>query len=669
MWFIRFKQMLSLLLLPWLLSILIQFAGRAYLTLSFLPRDVFTEYRADVHKLIEVGLRFDIRTATILFGSLFILSLFTLFSRTLFAIWWRIQPFLLTLLTFLVFAFTLINLYFFKTYDRYIDIFIFGLIDDDTKAILLTLLHDYPILPIFIALIVVIAVSFWGYSRYQKIISGKFTHKTNPVLAMFSVVISLIFVVIGARGSINTFPLRESDVQISRYNMMNQFVPNGLIAFSWAQKNYRLYHRFPTFSEERANALVDGFFKQKLPASTALFDAKTAKKEAIEANPPHVIFSIMESLGTHLFSFDSAQNDLLGQLRKPIQDDWFFTRFVSEGDGTIDSLSRFFVRSPMSNISQSSAQYATFPSNMFQPFIDKGYKVIFVTSGNGAWRNLNQFLTHLGVSEFVEENTLQRLYPDAEKSAWGVPDEYLFKYAKMRLEQAEEKGEHLFIVLLSITNHPPYSIPKTSKFEHYALTDAQMARLSHFGSHDEVIKMLNTFHYSNDKLGKFIGWVKAQHQLKDKTIIAFTGDHNLRGIGYPDPNELALSHAVPFYLYVPKAYQINTIYDPTRIGSHKDILPTIYNLALSEANYYKMGCDLSAKALDPIWCGVGYNRDVMIDQYGAYSFQQQDFHAWRDINALLLDDKTEISPDAREMIERWRYFPELSNWQLSEQIK
>jgi hypothetical protein len=51
-------------------------------------------------------------------------------------------------------------------------------------------------------------------------------------------------------------------------------------------------------------------------------------------------------------SFDNQERDLLGALRKHWLADWRFDRFISEGDGTIDTLSRLFIRSPMSSIGQ-----------------------------------------------------------------------------------------------------------------------------------------------------------------------------------------------------------------------------------------------------------------------------------------------------------------------------
>ncbi|WP_426720913.1 sulfatase-like hydrolase/transferase [Enterobacter cloacae complex sp. 301C7] len=106
---------------------------------------------------------------------------------------------------------------------------------------------------------------------------------------------------------------------------------------------------------------------------------------------------------------------------------------------------------------------------------------------------------------------------------------------------------------------------------------------------------MSTLYYSNDQLGRFISWVKSE-TLGSHTIVAVTGDHNIRGIGYPEPQELALGHAVPFSVCVPLNYQHSSYFDGNRVGSHKDILPTLYQLSLSDTLYYTHGVQLVGSA-------------------------------------------------------------------------
>lgn len=670
MWCVNFKKQIAIIFFPWLLSILIPFFGRLFLLLSFVDVEQIILLKRDVIRLFLVGLLFDLRITNIVFGLVIILGFFTLFSGKWSVIWQKLLMYYSLLILVLVTIFTVVNIFYYITYDRHIDVFIFGLFDDDTIAIIKTIWSDYPVIKLVLALIVMVYL-FYRLTLfcYKKAIAKKY-HQHSSLIELISIFFLLIFIVIGARGSVSTFPLRESDAQISQYDTFNKFVPNGIIALSWAYKAYKIDLDLNLISDMELNELLQRFFDKNDDNSIEIFQDKTDYNFLLEQQPPNVVFVVMESMGTHLFQFDDKiHRDLMGSLRKHWENDWVFDRFISEGDGTIDSLNRFFVRSPIDKISQSFAQHVEFKSNMFQPFKNKGYKIIYITAGNGAWRNLNQFLMHLGVDEFIEQNTLLNEYPEAELSTWGVPDEYMFKFAEKRLSEAKAKNEHVFIMMMSITNHPPYQLPKNNEYHDYEFSDSELKRFRNMNNLKELKNMFNTFRYSNEKLGNFIDWVKSSN-LSNQTIIAVTGDHNLRGIGYSDPKELALSHAVPFYLYVPQKYQNNTVYDLNRIGSHKDILPTLYHLSLSEADYYNTGCNLLTLDPNSFWCNIGYNPNVVIDQKGAYSLSNNTFSSWKNLKKLELNEPTDfITEEQILFIERWQSWGKLLHWQIIEQIK
>ena len=146
----------------------------------------------------------------------------------------------------------------------------------------------------------------------------------------------------------------------------------------------------------------------------------------------------------------------------------------------------------------------------------------------------------------------------------------MFRYAADELKRAEQDGKPVFIMLLSITNHPPYQLPAPHQRQNFHLTAQEQSRLSSLAQGDTLNEVFNTYKYSNDQLGNFISQVK---QNSPHTIIAATGDHNMRAISYPNPQDTALGHGVPFYLYVPPEYRTQAQYQPQRAGSHKDIVP------------------------------------------------------------------------------------------------
>ena len=241
-----------------------------------------------------------------------------------------------------------------------------------------------------------------------------------------------------------------------------------------------------------------------------------------------------------------------------------------------------------------------------------------------------------GVNEIIDENTLKTHYPEAKSDTWGVPDNSCSAMPKKN-SRAPKSGTPVFIMMMSVTNHPPYRLPAPHQAKNFRLDEQEQKRLANLASGKELNEIFNTFRYSNDQLGRFIGKVKT---IAPDTIIAATGDHNMRAIGYPESADAALGHSVPFYLYVPQAYRGSAEYHPERAGSHKDILPTLYNLSLSKSRYYQTGCNLTAPQPDSAWCGYGYNPEVIITERGFYHQHSKAFHKW--------DNKTSKPPKAAQ---------------------
>ncbi len=290
--------------------------------------------------------------------------------------------------------------------------------------------------------------------------------------------------------------------------------------------------------------------------------------------------------------------------------------------------------------------------------------MVYITAGNGGWRDFDTFLRHLGVDEFADENTLKHRYPEAESATWGVPDEFMFRYAAEKLSEAQKSGKPVFIMMLSVTNHPPYKLPQPDKIQDFGLTQAEQSRLANLAENPELNEIFNTFRYANDQLGGFIDKVK---NASPDTIIAATGDHNMRAVGYPKPTEAALGHAVPFYLYVPEPYRRNAVFRPERAGSHKDIMPTLYELSLSERSYYSNGCNLLAEKQDKPWCGYGYNTEVAVLDDGFYHFGNQTFFPWTDAAGTHAGERP-ATPKHPEKIRQARFYGAFLDWQLNRMV-
>lgn len=656
-----YKNILKNCLIFWCAVLALFMLERAAFLWWFVSEGVRKQYGGDLPTLFLKGGLFDIKIASILTILPFLLGLLSLTHTKALRLYSKVQPVLLAIVFALVCGFVAGNWFYFGVYGNQFDVFVFGLFDEDTKAVLRTVWSDYPVVSGGLA------VAAAGYLFGKLITRIRFTKYTNIPLGkagwLVLILLPILLLAAGSRGSLGKFPLRKSAAQVSAAPEINKLVPNALVSLDWAVKEYRNSSHFETVSDEEGIELISRLLSRPASADLKQFDSITPKNPAVEQHKPNVVFAVMESMGTHLLSFDKENRDLLGALKPHWKEDWVYLKFVSEGDGTSDSLHRFFVRSPRLDLSQSTAKNKNFPTNMFKPYLDAGYKVVYITAGNGGWRDFDQFLRHLGVTEFVDENTLKKRYPEAKSGTWGVPDEFMFRYAADELKQAQVTGKPVFIMMLSVTNHPPYLLPEGQPRMDFTLDEAERKRLAGLEKSGELNEILNTFRYSNDQLGRFVSAVKKE---APDTIIAATGDHNMRAVGYPEAAEAALGHAVPFYLYVPQVYRNEAVYHPERAGSHKDILPTLYEVSLSQAHYYQTGCNLTAKEPASPWCGYGYNTEVIITDEGFYHQGSKEFRLWNGQGALSADTQA-VQPGAESMaqINKARSYTPFLNWQIN----
>jgi phosphoglycerol transferase MdoB-like AlkP superfamily enzyme len=233
------------------------------------------------------------------------------------------------------------------------------------------------------------------------------------------------------------------------------------------------------------------------------------------------------------------------------------------------------------HIAQSKYSYKKYEFAWPVPYKKNNYETTFIYGGNTGWRNLGNFMPNLEFDNVLGEASMGNSYP---RNQWGVYDEDLFKYLLEVLDQNDKKK---FIYVMTTTNHHPYSLPNDYKVMSIKIPKEleQNVVNKRLGE-----KRLAVYQYSNEMLGRFITKIK-NSKYADNTIIAVTGDHNfLDCLSYPNERLLdALS--VPFYLYIPKNIRPSDV-DVSVFGSHLDIMPTLYNVSLSNSDYMAMGENL-----------------------------------------------------------------------------
>lgn len=430
-----------------------------------------------------------------------------------------------------------------------------------------------------------------------------------------SVITSLIIIAILGRGTVSTFPLSYRHLVVSSHSQINNLVPNGIIALYYGQRNFRKSESQPPVDEQLGRQIFSRFFSRE-PTKDPLFKqffTRTKPSSLLEENPPHVVLNLLESMGQALLLERFNQGDqLAGRLQQHLASDIYFKHFLPSNNGTQHSLISLLLNTEYSNISHSIHQHIALETSAARIFQRAGYKTVFIYSGFEGLMNRGNYLKGQGFDEFIGAHQLQRLFPTMQTSVWGGEDRYVFETAANILEAHKTGEKPLFIVNLTIVNHPPYKMPDAA-----AERDTEEFTLGLLDRLDTLpVESLRTYRYSNDQLGEFISRIKGS-SLRDKTLIAATGDHSIRGMRFT-PAEQLHQLSVPFYLYIPSRYAPRHTVNSNRVGSHKDIMPTLYHLALSDARYPNLGRNLVNPSSGPEH-EFAYHTDYLLLDNVAYS--------------------------------------------------
>lgn len=537
-----------------------------------------------------------------------------------------------------------INFYYYELYKTNIDIFIFGLKDDNTEAIFKVIFADYPVFSLLFLAVIFSLFCAWLNKKILSLNLPSFNLK--PLITLALLVIFLVLYILALRGHFSYVAMRAGNYRFSKIESFNALALNPLMSFSFALRDYRK----DTLDLKPAN--IERL--EKLAKIFPLFDT-SPKNDFAFTNPPHIMVNLMESFGTQMLSLQEGNLNLLGELQQHFEEDFVWTRFLSCQNGTASSFFCLFFQSPIV-FSKSKYKEHYLPFSPIEVYKQQGYRVVFLTAGNSTWSNLGFFMKAQGADEVIDEVTLLQDYPNSSKihfhSHYGVGDEFMYQKALELLSSAKEP---LLILTLSVSNHPPYpKVPISFSKEQIPLEIFNKIPRN-------TSEILNTYVYANNEFGKFLTQIK-QSELKDRVIIAATGDHRVRDLSIDSKTEKALAYAVPFYLYVPKAYQKEIVYDKTRIGSHKDIFPTLYALSLSEVRYLNLGGHDMLGKVESKKPEFAYNRSIWLDKEGIYPAHSNVGFKYLNDESLLSADES-FTPD-EEHLRFYQLYTEFLDMQL-----
>ena len=477
----------------------------------------------------------------------------------------------------------LVDFGFFVYYNEHISLLFFQFFEDDTAALIKTILQDWRF-PAALAVLIVSSFIIYKLSSYTHkqlldlkcIIASSYW---NIFIKAVTVILVLCMVFLAARGTLSMFPLGTFYTQISPDSFINKVSITSVHSLSDA-----LYAK-----SEQSNQKTDLAQKLNIDKESidlAAFDKITPKNNEAAALKPNVVFIVLESFGEAPILYNSEDFDILSGLKKHFDEDTVFYNFLAAGRITIHCLESTILNMPQRpfslQVTQSPQAYRNFSSAAALPYKNADYDTKAIYGGSLTWRSIENFFKAQGFNKTFGEGDIKNEY----RHEWGINDAQFFELVLRELSETPERPK--FIYAMSTGTHPPYEIPPF--YEPLPLNIPQELQLMMPNEKKYGRKIFETYQFANHEAAKFLDAVK-NSKLAENTIVVITGDHNLREINPPSKSDLFKKYAVPMYIYVPKS--IKKQFDVSAAGCHMDIMPTLYDLSLSETGYTAAGTSLT----------------------------------------------------------------------------
>ena len=508
---------------------------------------------------------------------------------------------------------------YFSFFGDHVTIMVFGVFDDDTKALFEIAQKNYNlwVYGLFGALYIGA-----GYFAIAKFIKDKknVMHKDWNFFMQGGFFLGLVLVVfLAIRGSVGLFPLAVYIPEVSTDPLINKLPQNAVHAMIKAQDEYE------KSKNDNYDLIKMSGYSGKMPEA---FRVQTGKKEInkkdllsnivyetpkdpyLEKNHPNVVLQVVESFGTPILSYQSESFDIMRSLKKHFDADHLFTNFISVSNGTIVDLEplmlNIIARPNSTPFGQSKYLNTSFSQASARVYQKAGYETCFVYGGDLSWRNVGKFFSRQGFDHvYGKTDIITTLHLDEKKVShdWGVYDKYLHQFVLAKLKEAKKPQ---LIVVMTTNNHPPYKLDVNYASKNLVFSEDLKKHLVGDLALDH--QRFQDYQYALDMVGQFMDGIKSS-SLKDNTVVAITGDNNtVEGIMHYD-DYYTQTKRIPFYIYVPAALQHKFDgADMKLAGSDQDIFPTLYNLSLSNVKYTAIGTNL----LDKNRLHCGFNDEAVI---------------------------------------------------------
>lgn len=518
-----------------------------------------------------LGLRFDLRTASVLVLPMLLLGHFSAINpfknakaKTGWIFYWCIAAFGLVLFYIIDFAH-------------------YGYLSQRLNASVLNYLQDagisvemvwqsYPVIRLLLILLVVtlivISAVKWGYRRIEKKIPTTKGKARFAGLTLLSFAIAFFLF-----GRFNQYPMRWSDA----FGLGNDYKAN-LSLNPFESFFNTLKFRSTSYDEKKVKELYPLLSKYYdfNPATPLNFSRKVTGSIDTTVTVPNVIVVICESFSAYKSSMWNNPLNTTPFFDSLSKNGYFFDHCFTPSYGTARGVWATLTGLPDVEMPQTSSRNPTAVDQHLIMNDFTGYEKYYFIGGSPSWANIRGLLMNniKGLHLYDQES-----FDAPRLDVWGISDKNLFLEANTILSR---ENKPFFAVIQTADNHRPYTIP--SEDTDFIIRTTTEDSLDRFGFKDQVsydlkLKEYNAFRYTDYTFQKFMHAAYREKYFSN-TIFVFIGDHGIPGDAGAmfsrawTEQRLAAEH-VPLLFYGPgKLAKKRTAV----ICSQIDVMPTIAGL-------------------------------------------------------------------------------------------
>lgn len=429
------------------------------------------------------------------------------------------------------------------------------------------------------------AGGFWCYRRLVRpaFPDGKLSIKQLAAPLIFT---ALLFIPI--RSGFGIAPLNSGFVY---YHPSLAFPNHAGINVSW------------NFFRSLVYAGSIRYTERLLPTETAevqlaqLIPVPDSTELLLNNRRPNLLLIVVEGFSAKLIRPLRGSDGLTPYLSKACENGILFDSLYASGDRTdkgLVSILSGYPAQPRSSIVKYPGKTKSLP---YWPRVMErmGYHNTFVYGGDPRFANLESYLVNAGFRHITRDED----FPDnLPRSKWGVHDEHLFRRLESELDTA---ARPFFKAVLTLSSHEPFDVP-------YGRINA--------GDSDEKL-FLNSVHYTDSVLGRFLESAKTKHWWSN-TLIIITADHGHR---YPG-NQPVMD---PERFRIPMLWTGGVITGPKvirKVASQLDIANTVLHQFNNYQSEFRFSKDILASNT-PAFAVYAYNNGygyLSPDSYYVHDF-------------------------------------------------